>query len=82
MLQSDKVKVYASLTREVLITYPPLMDPENYRDIVIRGRVEGTGPLDLSIEPYVSTTNVTSYEFSFKPAPPGGEGGARDGHHE
>jgi len=70
LLSSGKLTVYSWMIKQTLpITYPLLMDPENYRNITIRGVVEGTGPFDLLIDPYVNSTHKTKFEFSFTPTP-------------
>ncbi|MHA1631786.1 MAG: hypothetical protein ACTSXC_03110 [Candidatus Freyarchaeota archaeon] len=51
----------------VALAHPLLESPENYRGIEVRGTLQGAGPFDLTIGPYVSVKNVSKYEFSFKP---------------
>jgi len=72
ILAEGKAKVYTwGEDYTVLLTYPLLMSPEDYRNLVVRGRVEEASgrPFDLIIEPYVRAENVSSYEFEFSPEP-------------
>ncbi|GEM_PF-3517954 len=72
ILASGKVKVYASIGEwTVTLTYPLLMSPKNYRNLVVRGYVEEVSgrPFDLTIEPYVIVRGVSRYEFKFSPKP-------------
>ncbi|RLE58681.1 MAG: hypothetical protein DRJ32_05980 [Thermoprotei archaeon] len=68
VLANDSVMLGAFFTdREIWLSHYFFKSSDNYRNIIVRGYVNGTGPFDLYIGSYVKAVNVTSYNFSFSP---------------
>jgi len=70
VLADDTVEIYTFFNKHtVILTYPFLKSSKDYRNIVVKGSIEGTGAFDLTIGQYVNIENATEYEFSFSPRP-------------
>lgn len=67
LTEGKDISVIGSREYSVTLTYLFLREPENYRDIEVKGYVEGSGPYDLTVGQYVRASNVTRYEFAFSP---------------
>ena len=74
ILVSKTVSLPPMWKKELLLTYPFSSEPENYKDLVVKGYVESVDGLPFNLvignaKTYVTAKKVIKYEFVFSPTP-------------
>ncbi|MEZ0345243.1 MAG: hypothetical protein ABWK01_01660 [Infirmifilum sp.] len=69
VLASGVLELAGNESSSIPLTYTLPADPERYRNVVVKGRVEANGTVDVAIHPYLRADYVSSLDFNFTPTP-------------